>query len=253
MLDSRIVQYIKLHAKAELKGKDENFLNGTRDSLNAAFQKWKLEHGNRDVKYKTAIFGLSDLRSENKINSFDEAEPWECTDLAVPTCIGLAVLLQQKKYPDYIKIVDEVGSPTIYALLIQKHTDPLGDHDLFFAYAIMVEQRRRAVMFRNVRRFQQERSLVAAGKKQLENLAKGSVVAGKRKSERANEYHKSWKTWAREACESGPAWWSADDVLDKVCFLAAKNGHKMANGKAYSRRTIRDVIAGEKKKLRTKN
>lgn len=253
MLDPQIVKYINLEARAILKAKDENFLNATWDSLTAAFQMWKLEHGNRDVKYKTRLLGLGDTRKENKINSFDEAEPWECARLEVPSRIGLALKLYKEKYRDYLKIVEEVGPATIFALLITRRTEPCSDHDFFFAYAIMAEQTRITVVLRYIRRIQQEKLLIAAGEKRLENLAKGRIAAGKRKSERAREYRETWKKWAREAWENGPLWWTAEQVLDKVCSLAEQNGHKMANGKPYSRKTIQLAITGIKRAVRTQH
>lgn len=250
MLHPLVVEYIRDKARDELNGYDDKHLEEVWARLHGIFLEWKMEHGDRRVKYKIWEDGLRVFRAENRITSFEDALPWECAGLKLPNQIGLAFKLEGEKYPSYMELAEEMGSRLIFALLIERENGPFSDIDLFFAYEAMQNQKVTLAMWELLTSMQLR---VRAGEKQRQNLQKGNPAAAKKKSERSLEYHETWRKWASEFWKKAPAWKRSEDALDYVCALAEQHGHKMSNGKPYSRKTIEKVIAGVKSTLKTQN
>ena len=247
MFDPFIVEYIKEHAQQDLKDQDQKQLDADLALLDAVFQQWKLEHGDRLVKYKDLVGGLMDVRDENKIKSFEDAKPWECAGLRFPSRIGLALKLEAAKYPGYVKLVRKITPKIVYALLIDRQSELCGDRDLFMAHELRASAALLSALIPAVSRTHKR---ARAGRKQLQNLAKGPAAAAKKKSERSGKYHEEWKKWAYEYWKKAESWRGSEDVLNDVCALAEQHGHKMANGKPYSRKTIQNYIAGVRSTLK---
>ena len=86
-------------------------------------------------------------------------------------------------------------------------------------------------------------------KAQLQNLAKGRKKASETKGEKAIKYHAEWRKWAIDTLLQYP-FWDLDKVAEHVLSVATKEGHRMANGKAYKVRTIAETIKGVKNKIK---
>jgi hypothetical protein len=250
MLDTLIVKYIKDQAREHLNSKDDQQLEEVWTRLHAIFLEWKMEHGDKRAKYKIVEDGLSIFRVENRITSFEDALPWECARLKLPSQIGLAFKLEREKYPRYMEFMKEIGRSLIFALLIERGNKPFSDVDLFFAYELMVREKLALAILQALSSIQPR---VRAGKTQLQNLRKGNPAAAKKKRERSLEYHETWRKWALEYWKKAPSWKRSEDALAHVCALAAQHGHKMSSGKPYSVNTIDKIIAGVKSTLKTHN
>jgi len=262
-----LVNRIKETAELELYGTDEQFLDQLWNKINTVFQKWKLEHGDRNPKMVDAQLDFRRrIRTPVPI-PFEDAEPWECAGLEAPSLSGLTLKLSDEKYPEFMEIIEGKDACKALALLITKTPTPtigfpkyeyaIRVNDLYDALELLIQLQKNKLVSAGVNvggevALLLNRDKIEAGKKQQKSLSMGNPAATKKRIEQANKYHEEWKKWALEAWNNGPAWFDADDVLDKVCSLAKENDHKMVNGKPYARRTIDDVITGVKKTLKIK-
>jgi len=256
-----IVKRIKEIAQRELSNSDEQSLDQLWDQINTVFQKWKLEHGDRNPKIASLPLSFR-KRTGDKI-SFEDAEPWECAGLALPSLIGLAYKLWYEEYPEFEKILLGNDGCRALALLITKSpitsddnfsiSGNRGQDDLYNVSELLMKLQNINATKDGVRAaLHFNRDKIEAGRKQQESLSMGNPAAAKKKTEKAADHHKQWRQWALDFLKNGPAWWDTEEVLDKVCSLVEEHNHTMANGKPYARRTIGDVITGVKKTLKIK-
>jgi len=257
-----LVDRIKETAQKELSGADEQSLDRLWDQINAVFQKWKLEHGDRNPKIASLLLDFRIRKTDAKI-SFEDAEPWECAGLALPSLIGLAYKLWYEDYPEFEKILLGNDGCKALALLITKSpitsddyfsiSGNRGQDDLYDISELLMKLQNINATKDGVRAaLHFNRDKIKAGRKQQESLSMGNPAAAKKKTEKAADHHKQWRQWASDFFKNGPAWWDTEEVLDKVCDLVKEHKHTMANGKPYARRTIADVITGVKKTLKIK-
>ena len=257
------VNRIKETAQQELNGADEQFLDQLWNKINTVFQKWKLEHGDRNPKMvDTQLDFRRPIRSPYPI-PFEDAEPWECAGLEAPSPIGLTLKLSKEKYPEFMKIIKGKDACKTLALLITKTPTPIKGFPKYY-YAIRVndfydasellkilsDNRSRREGAKAALNFNQDK--IKAGEKLQESLSMGNPVAAKKKAERAKEYQDLWITWAKETWEAHP-YWEVTRVADHVLKIANDNKHKMANGNAYKVGTIIKVITGVKQSLKSEN
>lgn len=256
-----LVDRIKETAQKELSGADEQSLDRLWNRINTVFQKWKLEHGDRNPKIASLPLSFR-KRTGDKI-SFEDAKPWECAGLALPSLIGLAYKLWYEEYPEFEEILMGKDGCKALALLITKSpitsddyfsiSGNRGQDDLYDISELLMKLQNINATKDGVRAaLHFNRDKIKAGRKQQESLSMGNPAAAKKKTEKAADHHKQWRQWALDFFKNGPAWWDTEEVLDKVCDLVEEHKHTMANGKPYARRRIADVITGVKKTLKTK-
>lgn len=126
------IERIKAEAKQELDGKDEQLANQLWDWTYLVFQKWKLEHGDRNpIPNRGMLFDLLPI-------PFDKAEPWECvTGIFLPSPVGLALKLWREDYAPFKAITDKVGVSKVLAVLIVRFADKTNDDDMDTAYEVL--------------------------------------------------------------------------------------------------------------------
>jgi len=254
-----IVKRIKEIAQRELSGADKQLIDKLWNQINSVFQKWKLEHGDRNPKIASLPLNFR-KRTGDKI-SFEDAEPWECAGLALPSRIGLAYKLWYEDYPEFEEILmGEDGSKAL-ALLITKSTistyegwSESYEHNDFFDVFNMLMMLQRLKSAKGGARAEKYymRDKIETAERQKHNLAKGPLVAAKNKAERADKYHNLWREWARDTWKSHP-YWEVTRVAKHVHGIATKGGHEMANGNAYAVGTIIREITGIKQSLKDEN
>jgi len=266
-----LVDRIKETAQKELSGADEQSLDRLWNRINTVFQKWKLEHGDRNPKMVDAQLDFRRrIRTPDPI-PFEDAEPWECAGLEAPSLSGLTLKLWDEKYPEFMEIIEGKDACKALALLITKTPTPtigfpkyeyaIRVADLYEALELLIHLQKSKLISAGVKAGIEvggevalllNRDKIKAGEKLQESLSMGNPAAAKKKTEKAADHHKQWRQWALDFFKNGPSWWGVDEVLDKVCDLVEEHKHTMANGKPYARRTIGDVITGVKKTLKTK-
>jgi len=254
-----IVKRIKEIAQRELSGADKQLIDKLWNQINSVFQKWKLEHGDRNPKIASLPLNFH-KRTGDKI-SFEDAEPWECAGLALPSRIGLAYKLWYEDYPEFEEILmGEDGSKAL-ALLITKSTistyegwsESYEHNDFFDVFnMLMILQRLKSAKGGARAEKYYMRDKIETAERQKHNLAKGPLVAAKNKAERADKYHNLWREWARDTWKSHP-YWEVTRVAEHVHGIATKGGHEMANGNAYTVGTIIREITGIKQSLKDEN
>ncbi len=266
-----LVDRIKETAQKELSGADEQSLDRLWNRINTVFQKWKLEHGDRNPKMVDAQldFGRR-IRTPDPI-PFEDAEPWECAGLEAPSLSGLTLKLWDEKYPEFMEIIEGKDACKALALLITKTPTPtigfpkymyaIRAADLYEALELLIHLQGIKLLRIGVKAGVEvsgtfalllNQDKIEAGKKQQKSLSMGNPAAAKKKTERAKEYQDLWITWAKETWEAHP-YWEVNKVADHVLKIANDKNHKMANGNAYQVGTIIKVITGVKQSLKTKD
>lgn len=231
------IERIRAEARQELDGKDEQLVNQLWDWTYLVFQKWKLEHGDRNPIPSRGM--LSDLAPI----PFDKAEPWECSDFVFSSPVALAMKLLHENYPPLDEVTAKVGIRKVLALAIVK-SEHAADDDLLVAGEILHAHA-------NI-----EIGLCAgfdAAKKQTkENLATGRRKGSKSQEEYAAETwrlvekrHKQflkrtdyaqWKSGERAVYLAGLM--GADPAKDEPL-----KGRHQPNGKPYMASTIQKRLA----------
>lgn len=120
-------------AEIELSGDEET--NAIWQSLLAALNEWKQQHGNRDPQnYPEGLLGFG-----VKPVDFDAAMPWQCTDYPFENATSLTLRLLYEGFPSVIAIRDKVSELKMMAALLIK--DDGGTWDWFSAYRRMLHSR----------------------------------------------------------------------------------------------------------------
>ena len=262
-----LVNGIKEIAQRELSNSDERSLDQLWDQIHTVFQKWKLEHGDRNPKMVDAQLDFRRrIRTPDPI-SFEDAEPWECAGLEAPSLIGLTLKLWEEKYPEFMEIIEGKDACKALALLITKtptptigfpkYMYPIRAADLYEASELLVFLQKSKLIRSGVALGVEvseilNRDKIKAGEKLQESLSMGNPAAAKKKAERAKEHQDLWITWAKETWEVHP-YWEVTRVADHVLKIANDKNHKMANGSAYKVGTITKVITGVKQTLKSEN
>jgi len=262
-----LVDRIKETAQKELSGADEQSLDRLWNRINTVFQKWKLEHGDRNPKMVDAQLDFRRrIRTPDPI-PFEDAEPWECAGLEAPSLIGLTLKLSDEKYPEFMKIIEGKDACKALALLITKTPTPtigfpkymyaIRVADLYEASELLIRLQGSKLISKGVEvgvevALLLNQDKIKAGEKLQESLSMGNPAAAKKKTERAKEYQDLWITWAKETWEAHP-YWEVTRVADHILKTANEKNHKMANGNAYKVGTIIKVITGVKQSLKTKD
>jgi hypothetical protein len=127
---------IRVSARRELAGCDETLTAQLNSWISLVFEKWKLEHGDRNPRQVNRGL-LSDLIG--KPIPFEDACPWECAGLINPSRIGLALKLMSDKYASFQSIIVKVPLRKVLAVLIANDGDTATDEELFSAYDLLVE------------------------------------------------------------------------------------------------------------------
>ncbi len=261
------INRIKGTAEQELYGTDEQFLDQLWNKINTVFQKWKLEHGDRNPKTVDAQLDFRRrIRTPDPI-PFEDAEPWECAGLEAPSLIGLTLKLSDEKYPEFMEIIEGKDACKALALLITKTPTPtigfpkymyaIRVADLYEALELLIHLQKNKYLSAGMRIGDKvalllNRDKIKAGEKLQESLSMGNPAAAKKKAERAKEHKDLWITWAKETWKVHP-YWEVTRVADHILKTANEKNHKMANDNAYKVGTIIKVITGVKQSLKTKD
>ncbi len=83
--------------------------------------------------------------------------------------------------------------------------------------------------------------------KNVHGLAMGPKASRELRSGHAEKHKIIWQQWAKEAFELHPRY-GYKNIIDIVIMKVNEAGHRKLNDKHYSKRTIRDAIAGVKQK-----
>jgi hypothetical protein len=131
------IDEFKAEAMRELAGDDDARLGQLWEQIYAVFQRWKVEHGDRQPQSSR---GLLTGHQSTPI-PFEGAEPWQCADFISPSPVALAIKLWREGYAPFEAITQQEGIRKVLAVLVVGFADSTSEGDLSLAHDILIKHR----------------------------------------------------------------------------------------------------------------
>lgn len=112
------VDEVKAEAENHFTNWPPKYKSALWEYLKTVFLLWKIEHGDRSPK--------SGLLLGTPVE-FETAEPYQCAGIGISNNIDLAFKLWAEKYPPFMKVIDTVTTPKVFAMLLLHETNETVD------------------------------------------------------------------------------------------------------------------------------